>query len=78
MGEWDERLCKKTHIPIDKFLDDYKEHERILNRWRDYVSTQLTKIETRYEGRISVATWLSLVAVLISIISLLTVWIKVR
>jgi hypothetical protein len=51
--------------------ETYKLHERNTNDWKEEVDEKLTKLMTKYENRMSIANWIAIVAVIITIANLI-------
>ena len=51
--------------------ETYNLHEKAANEWKTEVNRSLTKLMTKYENRMSMANWIAVVAVAVTIINLI-------
>jgi hypothetical protein len=51
--------------------ETYSLHEKSANEWKTEVNRSLTKLMTKYENRMSMANWIAVVAVAVTIINLI-------
>lgn len=81
-SEMERRLDGLNHVKEEqsKFRleylrkDDYENKHTLITNETNQLKTDMTKMETRYEGRVSTATWVSVVSILIAIVSILIQW----
>ena len=67
------KLREEVMTDRSEFLrvETFNLHETSTNEWKESVNSKLTKLMTKYENRMSIANWISVVAVLITIINLI-------
>ena len=60
----------------DQFLkkEMYDDKVKGYDTWMASVNVALTKMETRYEGRITATTWISVLSLLMAIVSIAMMW----
>lgn len=74
----EEQACYLKHLPIDDFMKESKEAHRELTKWVSHVDKKLAMIDTRHTEKVATTTWLSLLAVVISVVAILLPWLVVH